>query len=349
MNQTTQQALDQACAAVRADLAAENVTWHKAWFELSKGTDDSRSCIIRYIERPGGPVRTTDRYPKAGDSVPELPIDVPDADGRPWNQLQLTLYADGRHEVVFDYPGPRPDADRHYTEPEILANMAECVRHDLVFDEWTEAWVDAKEDRLLFLRYRNGPGQPDRTSHDCNGLDQWLARLWKLRAESGQGPWGRVKLLFRRGDDRVETVYQPPERKVVKPPPLPPRKKSLDELFRRIVAAERECLDDMTRRMDEEGAATGGWKRVRLTGLRDEDDNVVYVEELVEFRDGQTLDGVAEWEVEELFGDAFDRVDDGDDPTRLNVPGLKVEPGANPRFTLVLRNDPPATSDRRRK
>src|SRR6478672_127918 len=138
MNQTTQEALDQACAAVRADLAAEGIAWHQAWFELSKGAG-SRSCIIRYTVRPGGPVLTTDRFPKAGDSVPELPIDVPDAAGRPWNQLRLTLYADGRHEVVFDYPGPRPDPERHYTEPEILANMAECVRRDLVFDEWTEA------------------------------------------------------------------------------------------------------------------------------------------------------------------------------------------------------------------
>jgi len=35
MNTTTEQALEQACAAVRADLAAENVSWHQAWFELS--------------------------------------------------------------------------------------------------------------------------------------------------------------------------------------------------------------------------------------------------------------------------------------------------------------------------
>jgi hypothetical protein len=346
MTRETQDALNDCFSTVRADLARQGVAWDRAWFHLRRSASSGRSALT-YTERPGGPIESSKEGTGAGRLLAELRAQIQDAAGRPWNQALLTLRADGRQEAAFDYPGPAPDPGRAYAEPEILANMAECLRHNLTFDQWTEAWLEAEPDLVPSITCRNVASEPVRgLIYDCNGLDDWLDRLWKVRLESGQGPWGRFVLHLFRDGDRVEAEYQPPEPKVVEPPPLPPRKRSLDELFRRIIAAERAELDDTCRHMEKITRVRTRWKRSKLTALQ-EGSNVI-VDRLLELTDGRTFDEPAEDDVEDLFIEVFDRVDAGDDPTGLDIPGLKVKPGASPWFILVLNNDSPAPPKRPR-
>jgi hypothetical protein len=343
MTSEAQDALNRAFSAVREDLGRQGIAWHQAWFRMKCETD-SGSVSLSYTKRPGKEDRcAADASFDAYRLLRPARDQIPDAAGRPWNQAQLTLYADGRQEAAFDYPGPMPDPGRSYTEQEILVNMAECVRHDLIFDQWTEAWVEAGPELVPFLSCRNGPnGRLEEYIQDCNALSDWLGRLWKLRLESGQGPWGRVIIHLFRDSDRIETEFRPPEPgwRAPEPPPLPLPVPPLGELFHRIVAAERAEQDDMCRRMEEISGEHTHWKQSRLTAYRDEDDNLI-VNRLVELTDGQKIDEPVEDDVEDLFIQVYDRLDGGDNPTGLDIPGLKVKAGASPRFTLVLKNDPP--------
>jgi hypothetical protein len=339
--------LDPAFSAIRASLADAGVPWDQAWYHV-KCWDKSRSASLVYAEHPGGTVDGIRDRSDADELLAGLRDQIPDAAGRPWNQVFLTLHADGRQEAGFDYPVPLPDPNRGYTEPEVLANIVECLRHDLTFHSWTEAWVEADPDLVPMLSCRNGPAGPlEKSIDDCNGLFHWIGRLWKARADSGAGPWSRLVVHIFKDNDRIETEFRAGKPAAPKPPPPPPP--SLGELLTRIVVAERADLDDMVRRMDEMGEHTGGWRRVRLTASRDEDTNVVYVEQVIEFADGQKLDEPADWDVEEPFTELIERVEGGEDPSRLEAPGLKVKPGNSPRFTLVLTNDEPERPKGRRR
>jgi len=347
MNKETQDALDRAFATVRKDLAQQGFTWDQAWYWVKIESPGGGSSSLYFTVPPAGTIDSSRDGSSAREILVELRNAIPDAAGRPWNQILLTLHADGRQEFAVEYPGPVHDPNRNYTEQELIANIATCLRLDLTFEKWTEGWFEAGPELVAFISCHDGPsGQVENYIQDCNGLYQWLERLWQVRVESGAGGWSRMKFQIFHDNDRVETEFKPAERKAVEPPPLPRRVPSLDELFRRIIAAERADLDNLVRHMEDAGHACRGWRRVRLEGLR-EDDNVVYVERFVEFGDGETLDDVSDWEVEELFNDVFDRVDAGDDPTELDIPGLRVKPGPSPRFILVLDNDAPRPRRRR--
>lgn len=341
MTNDTRGALDRAFAAVRDELARQGLAWDEAWYRVKCRDTGSRSSTLLYTERPDGRIDSAKDGSDADELLAGLRAAIPDPSGRRWNQAYLTLHADGRQEAAFDYPGPVPDPDRTYTEQEILTNIAECVRRDLIFDRWTEAWLEADPALVPFLSCRNGPDGPvKRLIDDCNRLDDWLGRLWKLRLVSGQGPWARFVLHLFRDGDRIEAEFRPPEPgwRAPEPPPLPPPVPPLDELFRRIIAAERAELDDICRRMEEISRVRTRWKRSKLTASRDENGNLI-VDRLVELTDGREWDEPVEDEVEELFEQVYDRLDGGDDPGRLAVPGLKVKPGESPRFTLVLKNE----------
>jgi hypothetical protein len=339
--------LGPAFSAIRASLADAGVAWERAWYHV-KCWGKSRSASLLYTERPGGTIDSLPDRSGADELLAGLRDQLPDAAGRPWNQVFLTLHADGRREAAFDYPVPPPEPNREYTEQEVLAKIAEGVRHDLAFDRWTEAWLEADPDLVPVLSCRNGSTGPlEKSIDDCNGLSHWIGRLWKVRAESGAGPWSRFVVHILKDNDQIETEFRPGKPDAPEPPPLSPP--SLGELFNRIVAAERADVADMVRRMEERGEHTGGWRRVRLTASRDGDTNVVYVGHDVEFAGGQRLDEPADSGVEEPFTELIERVEGGEDPSRLDAPGLQVQPGNRPRFTLVLTNDEPEPPKGRRQ
>lgn len=76
-----------------------------------------------------------------------------------------------------------------------------------------------------------------------------------------------------------------------------------------------------------------------IAAFRDEEHNLVYIDREVRLTDGREWEEPAEDDVEDLFNQVYGRLDAGNDPTGLVMPGLKVKPGESPRFTLVLKNE----------
>src|SRR5262245_59122807 len=95
--------LDPAFSAIRASLADAGVPWVQEWYHV-KCWNQSRSASLLYSERSGGAVDSIPDRSDADALLADVRDQIPDAAGRSWNQVLLTLHANGRQEAGFDYP-----------------------------------------------------------------------------------------------------------------------------------------------------------------------------------------------------------------------------------------------------
>jgi hypothetical protein len=340
MNEEVQELHDRAASMVRAALAASGTTWVRAWY-LVKCCGSAPELSLVYAAHEGGPVQSAEGAPlDASDALLSARPRALGPDGLCWNQVLLTLHADGRREIAFDYPVAPPNSQQAYDEAELLARIIDCVRHDLVFEPWSESWAEFGPTLFPYITYRHSAdGHLEKGISDWNEIELWLARLWDQRLKSGAGPWAKAVVHLHRDDPRVEWEFTPAAPGTAAPVPVPPPPvPALGELIDRIGAAERADLDEYTRLLEQAGGVSGGWKRVRLTASRDEATNVVHVEHLIEFGDGRRFDDPVDPEVEGLVVDLYERLLGGAEPVGLMVPGLQIESGPEPQFTLVLEN-----------
>lgn len=225
----TRDLLTRSFDAVREDLDGRGVAWAEAWYRIkcSAGSDD---VSLRYTHHQGGPVQAgKDPSFDACDLLTEARGSMKNSAGQPWNQALLTLHADGRQEAAFDHSVPPPEPNRQYAEIVVVARLGDCLRRNLTFYPWAEAWTEADGQLGVQIRFaeRKG-GSVEDSADDCNGMREWLALLRTIRSQAGQDNWIKLTIRVEQDSDRVDVHYESTGKSVTPPPLSPVAHRSID-------------------------------------------------------------------------------------------------------------------------